>query len=295
LKVLISGASGLVGTELAKQLVEKGHTPVRLVRRAAKSDDEIEWNPATGQISDDALEGIDAVVNLAGATTGRIPWTSAYRKVMVNSRLDSTRTLTEAINRAERKPSVLISGSASGFYGDRSDELLHENAAKGKGFLSDLASDWEQLAREAETRVVLIRTTLVMSPSRGALARLLPLIRLGLGGPIGTGRQWWAWISLRDEAAAILHLIETEAASGPYNLTAPQPATCAEVIAGLAKALNRPSWLRIPSWLMKLAFGEAAQELLLGSQKMSADRLLATGFSFQDPDLESACRYSVGK
>ena len=295
MKVLISGASGLVGTELARQLVDNGHIPIRLVRRPARSADEVQWNPAQGQIPNNALDGIDAVVNLAGATTGRIPWTRRYRKVMVSSRLDSTRTLVEAINRAKKSPAVFVSGSASGIYGDRADELLHENAAKGEGFLSDLAYDWEQIAIGVKTRVVLIRTTLVMSPSRGALARLLPLISLGLGGPIGSGRQWWAWISLRDEAAAIRHLIETESATGPYNLTAPQPATCAEVIGGLAKALNRPSWLRIPSWAMKLVFGEAAQELLLGSQKMSADKLLATGFRFQDPDLESACRYSVGK
>ena len=295
MKVLISGASGLVGTELANQLSEHGHTPIRLVRRAAKSAGEVEWNPAEGKIPDGILENIDAVVNLAGATTGRIPWTPRYRKIMVSSRLDSTRTLCEAINRASRKPSVFISGSASGFYGDRSDELLTENSGKGKGFLSDLAADWEELALTANTRVVLSRTTLVMSPKRGALARLLPLIRLGLGGPIGTGRQWWAWISLRDEAAAIRHLIENDQAAGPYNLTAPQPATCSELIGALAKALNRPSWLRIPSWVMRLVFGEAAQELLLGSQKMSADSLLASGFVFQDPDLASACRYSVAR
>jgi uncharacterized protein (TIGR01777 family) len=294
-KVLISGASGLVGTELAIQLREAGHTPVRLVRRSPRSADEIEWNPATGNIPVTGLDGIDAVVNLAGATTGRIPWTKRYRKEMVNSRLDSTRTLAAAINRSKKKPSVFISGSASGFYGDRADELLHETSAKGDGFLSDLAADWERLALEAKTRVVLIRTTLVMSPSRGALARLLPLIRLGVGGPIGSGKQWWAWISLRDEAAAIRHLIEYSGAAGPYNLTAPEPATCAQVISGLAQELNRPSWFRIPGWLMTLVFGEAAQELLLGSQKMSAEKLLATGFVFQDADLVSACRYSIGK
>lgn len=295
MKVLISGASGLVGTELVEQLKAAGHTPVRLVRRPTQSRDEIQWNPAAGKIPVNAMDGIGAVVNLAGATTGRIPWTKRYRQVMESSRLDSTRTLVKAINQAAQKPKVFVSGSASGFYGDRADELLHENAGKGTGFLSDLAANWEQLALEADTRVVLIRTTLVMSPSRGALARLLPLIRLGIGGPIGTGKQWWAWISLRDEAAAIRHLIADDNASGPFNLTSPEPATCAQVISGLAKELRRPSWLRIPGWLMTLVFGEAARELLLGSQKMSADKLLASGFVFQDANLQSACRYSVGK
>jgi uncharacterized protein (TIGR01777 family) len=295
MRVLISGASGLVGTELTEQLKASGHTPVLLVRRATRNANEIEWHPESGEIPANALDNIDAVVNLAGATTGRIPWTKAYREVMVNSRLDSTKTLVAAINRAVKKPSVFVSGSASGFYGDRGEEVLNEESGKGSGFLSDLAANWESLAIEASTRVVLIRTTLVMSPSRGALARLLPLIRLGLGGPIGNGKQWWAWISLRDEAAAIRHLISDTKAVGPYNLTAPEAATCAQVIEGLAKQLRRPSWFRIPGWLMTLVFGEAAQELLLGSQKMAADRLLATGFVFQDPDLESACRYSVGK
>ena len=293
MRVLISGASGLVGTELRAQLKALGHEPISLVRRAAKDSSEIEWNPSKGHLSEGALDDIDAVVNLAGATTGKIPWTPAYRKEIIASRLDSTRTLVNAINSAKKKPSVLISGSASGFYGDCADQWLTEESPKGSGFLSDLAWQWEEQAKLAKTRVVLVRTTLVMSPARGALARLLPLIKMFVGGPIGTGKQWWAWISLRDEARAIIHLINSDA-SGAFNLTAPEPATCSDVIHALAKAAKRPAWFRIPGWLMKLVFGEAAQELLLCSQKMSADKLIAAGFQFDHATLEQAARYSIG-
>lgn len=294
MRVLISGASGLVGTELRAQLRALGHEPISLVRRAAKDSSEIEWNPSSGFLADGAMEGVDAVVNLAGATTGKIPWTTAYRKEIVSSRLDSTRTLVEAINSATKKPRVLISGSASGFYGDCGDQWLTEESPKGTGFLSDLASEWEEQALRAKTRVVLVRTTLVMSPGRGALARLLPLIKLFIGGPIGTGRQWWAWISLRDEARAIIHLINSEV-TGAFNLTASEPATCADVVRALAKAAKRPAWFRIPGWLMTLVFGEAAKELLLCSQKMSANKLIETGFEFEHPRLELAAKYSLGQ
>jgi uncharacterized protein (TIGR01777 family) len=293
MRVLISGASGLVGTELRRQLTELGHQPISLVRRPAKNENEIEWDPMTGRIPFNALDGVDAVVNLAGATTGKIPWTPTYRKEIVDSRIDSTKTLVKAINSAKEKPKVFVSGSASGFYGDSGDTWLTEDSPKGTGFLSDLAAKWEQEAEKADTRVVLARTTLVMSPTRGALARLLPLIKLFVGGPIGSGKQWWAWISLRDEARAIIHLINSDA-RGAYNLTAPEPATCAQVIQALAKAAKRPALFRIPGWLMTLVFGEAAQELLLCSQKMSAEKLLATGFKFDHPKLQDAAKYSLG-
>ena len=291
MRVLISGASGLIGTELAKQLKSLGHEPLRLVRRAAKAADEVEWNPSTGLLSAEVMSTMDAVVNLAGATTGRIPWTSRYKRELISSRLDSTRTIVEAIKHAKKKPKVLVSGSASGFYGDCAEVSLSESAPKGTGFLSDLAAQWEKQALEAksDTRVVLIRTTMVMSRTLGALGRLMPLLRLGIGGKLGSGKQWWAWISLPDEARAIIHLIETESASGVYNLTAPEPATCEEIIKGLARQLHRPALVGVPSFALKLILGEAATELLLCSQKMTADRLLATGFNFEHPTLESAC------
>ena len=295
MRVLISGASGLVGTELARQLREDGHQALRLVRRPAMAADEVSWNPSKGEIDPDIMESVDAVVNLAGATTGRIPWTAKYKKEIVASRLDSTRTLVTAINRAGKPPKVLISGSASGFYGEGGSSWLSEESPKGKGFLSDLAHNWEQEAMKARVRVVLIRTTLVMSRKKGALGPLMPLLKLGVGGPIGSGKQFWAWINLVDEAAAIIHLITTPGASGPYNLTAPEPATCEEMIVGLGKAIRRPTFSRIPEFLMKLFVGEAAQELLLVSQKMTANKLLASGFRFRYPDLKSSIDWVISK
>jgi uncharacterized protein (TIGR01777 family) len=295
MRVLISGASGLVGTELARQLVEAGHEPVKLVRRAAKASDEVSWNPSRGEIDPEIMESVDAVVNLAGATTGRIPWTKKYKKEIVSSRIDSTRTLVTAINRAENPPTVLVSGSASGFYGEGGSSWLTEDSPKGRGFLSDLAHNWEQEAMKAKARVVLVRTTLVMSRKRGALGPLMPLLKLGVGGPIGSGKQFWAWINLVDEAAAIIHLIKTPGAHGPFNLTAPEPATCEQMIVGLGKAINRPTFFRIPEFAMKLLIGEAAQELLLVSQKMTANKLMTSGFRFRYPDLQSSINWVVAK
>lgn len=295
MRVLISGASGLVGTEVARQLREQGHEALRLVRREKRAADEVSWDPSKGEIEQGIMESIDAVVNMAGATTGKIPWTKKYMREIIDSRIDSTRTLVNAINSATNKPKVLVSGSASGIYGDRGDEWLNEDSGKGEGFLSDLAFRWEEEAKNAKTRVVLARTTLVMSKKLGALGRLIPLIKLFVGGPLGSGKQWWAWISLEDEARAIIHLIQNEEATGPYNLTAPEPATAAQLIKELARQLNRPAWFKVPSWAMKSLIGVAAEELLLCSQKMTADRLLSTGFKFSHPTLKESVAYVVAK
>lgn len=291
MRVLISGATGLIGTELAKQLIALGHTPVRLVRRPPKNQDEIFINANTGEFDYGVMNQIDAVVNLAGATTGKIPWTKKYMEEIVSSRLNTTRVLVDAINQASNPPKVLVSGSASGIYGDRGDELLDENAGKGTGFLSDLAFNWEQEALKAKTRVVLIRTTMVMSKKLGALGKLLPIIKLGLGGPLGSGKQWWAWISLEDQARAIIHLIQKQDAEGPFNITAPEPATCEQIIKALGQRLHRPTLLRVPAWLMKLVIGVAAEELLLCSQKMTADKLISSGYKFNHPTLREVVEY----
>ena len=293
MRVLISGAGGLVGTELIKQLKALGHEPIALVRREATGDHEISWKPGVERLDPEIMESIDAVVNLGGATTGRIPWTKNYMQTLISSRLDTTKTLVEAINVSKNQPKVLVSGSASGIYGDRGDELLDETAGKGEGFLSDLASAWEAEAQKANTRVVLARTTLVMSKKLGALGRLLPLIKAGIGGPLGSGNQWWAWISLEDEARAIIHLIDSDETTGAYNLTAPEPATCKEMVVALGKALKRPTFFRVPSWAMRLLIGVAADELLLCSQKMTATKLLSTGFEFNHPTLKDAVDYVV--
>lgn len=297
MRVLVSGASGLVGTEVIRQLRAEGHEALRLVRRKAVAEDEVEWNPANGYLQPGIMETIDAVVNMAGATTGKIPWTAKYKEEIVNSRLDSTRTLVAAMHAAKHKPKVLVSGSASGFYGDSGDKLLDEKSPKGTGFLSDLAHAWEQEALKAptEVRVVLARTTMVMSRKLGALGRLLPLIKLGIGGPLGSGKQWWAWISLPDEAAAIIHLIKTPNAKGAYNLTAPEPATCGQIVQALARDLKRPSLIAVPTFALKLLIGEAAVELLLCSQNMTAHRLIETGFMFQHPTLRAASAWVTQK
>ncbi len=297
MRVLISGASGLIGTELQKQLKALGDTPVVLVRRPARNENEVSWNPATHELDAKVLENIDAIINLAGATTGKLPWIKKYKQELIASRLDSTKTLVDAIAKTKNKPKVLVSGSASGFYGDQGDTMLTESAPNGSGFLAELSNKWEQEALKAskDTRVVLVRTTMVMSRKLGALGRLLPLLRLGVGGSLGNGRQWWAWISLPDEARAIIHLINTKSAEGVYNLTAPEPATCKQIIQALGNELKRPTLIPVPAFALKLAFWEGAQELLLCSQKMSAEKLLATGFIFQHPTLKSACEWVCSK
>ncbi len=281
MRVLISGYTGLVGTEVARQLTAAGHEAIKLERT--------EPNLAA------LIETVDAVVNLAGATTGKIPWTKGYKDEIVASRIETTKKIVAAINGAKKKPKVLVSGSASGFYGDCGDAWLDESSPKGTGFLSDLAALWELEALKADTRVVLARTTMVMSRAKGALGKLLPLIKLGVGGPLGSGKQWWAFISLQDEAAAIIHLVNANTASGAYNLTAPEPATCAQIVKSLAKGLHRPAFLKVPTFAMKLLIGEAAVELLLCSQKMKADRLLDSGFKFSHPTLESASDYVLSE
>jgi uncharacterized protein (TIGR01777 family) len=296
MRVLISGASGLIGTELQAQLKEAGHTPVILVRREATADNEISWDPNSLTLDPKVMENIDAVVNLAGATTGKLPWTKQYKEELIQSRINSTKTIVQAMAKSTRKPAVLISGSASGFYGDTGDTLLVETAPRGTGFLADLAVAWEREAMKAPSgvRVVEIRTTMVLSRTKGALGRLLPILRAGVGGKLGNGRQWWAWISLPDQARAIIHLINTPSASGPYNITAPEPATCKQLVKALGRALKKPALIPVPAFALKLAFREGAQELLLCSQKMSSARLESTGFVFMHPTLKSACDWVVG-
>ncbi len=293
MKVLISGATGLIGSELIRQLKELGHTPISLTRTSSPGPDQVHYDPRTGKIDSDIMNQVDAVVNLAGATTGRIPWTKKYMSEIIDSRLRTTELLVEAINKASNPPKVLISGSASGFYGDRGDEELNEDSGKGTGFLSDLAARWEEAASKAKTRVVLVRTTMVMSKKLGALGRLLPLIKLGIGGALGSGKQWWAWITVEDEARAIIHLINHESAAGSYNLTAPEPATCEQIIKELGRQLHRPTFLKVPAWAMKLLIGVAAEELLLCSQKMTATKLESTGYKFNHPTLSEAVEYVV--
>ena len=293
MKVLVSGSSGLIGTELMRQLKASGHQPIRLVRREPKGANEVRWSPSEGQIPENLMDEIDAVVNLNGATTSRIPWTPGYVKTLISSRILSTRLLVEAINSAKTPPKVFVSGSAEGFYGNGGDKVLTEESPLGSGFMAELSNDWEQEAKKAKVRTVLIRTTLAMSKNAIALRLIKLMISLLFVKSLGNGKQWWAWITVEDHARAIVHLIEHSKAEGPYNLTAPEPATCEEIFAALGKELRRPNLIRIPAWAMRLTAGAAADQILLTSHRMSADKLLATGFKFNHPTLKEAARYSV--
>jgi uncharacterized protein (TIGR01777 family) len=295
MRVLVSGASGLIGTEFRRQLVAAGHTPLRLVRRAAREPDEYRWNPATLSVDVGLLDTVDAVVNLSGASLSRLPWTPAYRRTILHSRVQTTRTLTDAITRAANPPAVLLNASAVGFYGDRPGEKLVESSPAGRGFLAGVVSSGEREAARASaaTRVVSFRTGLVLARG-GALAPLVPLARLGLAGPLGSGRQRWPWISLHDEAAALVHLLTSEL-SGPVNLVGPTPASQNEVVGRLARGLHRPyGLLPVPAPLLTLALQDAGRDLLLADQRVSSALLQAGGFTFAHDTAASAIEWMLG-
>ena len=292
MRVAVAGASGLIGTALVSHLESCGHQVVRLVRdRASRTDGARYWNPAIGEIDDDALDGIDGVVNLAGAGIGDRRWNERRKRELRLSRVDATELLVEAMGAAATLPSVLVAGSAVGIYGDRGDEALNEQSGPGTGFLATLTADWEAAALEAETagiRVVLARTGLVVADNAPFLTRMLPLFKLGLGGSLGNGQQWWPWIALEDEVRALAFLLESDIA-GPVNLCAPNPITNKEFTQVLASVLRRPAALAVPRFGPRLLLGrELADGLLFSSTRAHPAALADAGFGFRHPDLRGA-------
>ena len=289
LSVLVAGASGLIGTRLTSELAKRGHSVYRLVRSTPKDATEYQWDPAEGSLQPGVLEHIDVVVNLSGASIGKIPWTKKYKDLILQSRLSATRTLVNAINTAEHPPGALIQASAVGFYGDRGNEALTENSSRGDGFLADVCIAWESETSSLpdSVRVAIARTGLVIARG-GAMAPLRLQTMLGAAGPVGPGTQWWPWISLHDEVQALVYMIENPLMKGAYNLTAPTPVTSVTVTKELARQMGRPHWLGLPSLAINVLMGEAGRELLLSSQKVQPTRLEQAGFSFDDTTIDQA-------
>jgi uncharacterized protein (TIGR01777 family) len=285
-RIAITGASGLIGSALVGKLKSDGYTVQRLVRRPTVSSEEIFWNPVTQEIDLVALEGVDAVIHLAGAGVGDKRWTKKYKSEILNSRLLGTTTIANAV--AQVKPKVFISSSAIGWYGETGNRAVTEIDRGGDDFLAAVCREWEAAADLAgDVRTVKIRTGLVLDPTGGALGRMLPLFRFGLGGKLGSGKQWWSWITLHDHLRAIEFILENGQISGPVNLTSPNPVTNQEFTSALARALRRPALFPAPAFALKLALGGFSTEIL-GSKKVLPNALTEAGFNFEFPHIGPA-------
>ncbi len=297
--VAVTGASGLLGSALVPFLTTGGHR-VTPVTRQTRPSDAIRWDPSSGAIEVSAFEGLDAVVHLAGENVG-VRWTDERKRRIRESRADGTRLLAEALAELKRPPRVLVSASAMGIYGDRGDEVLTEDATPTgppSDFFVELGREWEaatEPARAAGIRVVILRFGLILTPAGGALGRMLPPFRAGAGGPLGNGKQWVSWISVDDAVGAVHHALFTGELSGPVNAVAPEPVTSRTFAATLGRVLHRPAIVPAPALALKLLFGEMADTALLASQRVSPSRLLASGYSFRHPRLESALRHVLGR
>lgn len=298
LRVVISGASGLVGSALAPFLTTGGHSVARLVRGADPGPDEIAWSVRDGQIDAAALDGVDAVVHLAGAGIGDSRWTDARKALIRSSRVDGTRLLAGALAGLPRRPRVLVMASAVGWYGDTGDTAVDEGAPPGEGFLAETVREWEAAAAAAEDagiRVVKLRFGVVLSAVGGALPRMAGPLRFGLGSRLGSGRQWISWIALDDVVEVIHRAILTDDMAGPYNLVAPEPVQQADFAKTLARVLRRPALVPVPAFAVKAAFGEMGRTTVLASSRVLPQRLVERGHRYRHPELEGALRHELGR
>ena len=295
--VVVTGASGLIGSALVPALWEAGHTVRRLVRRPPTAPDEVRWDPEAGTIDAEGLAGVDAAVHLAGEGIAEKRWTTEQKRRLVESRTTGTGLLARTLAGLDPKPKVLLSGSAIGFYGDRGEETLTEESAGGTGFLPDLVRQWEAAAQpavDAGIRTVFLRTGVVLSAEGGAMGKTLPLFKLGLGGPVGDGSTWWSWISIDDHVGATVHLLEADV-SGPVNLTAPNPVRHGEYAKAQGRALHRPAVLPVPRFAPKLLLGaELAGSLLGDSARILPTRLEASGYEFRHRRIDEAMQALLG-
>lgn len=299
MRVLVTGSSGLIGRELVAELGRQGHEVTRLVRRPAAGAGEASWDPSAGTIDAAKLEGLDATVHLAGAGIGDHRWSDEHRRAVLDSRVQGTGLLARTLAGLDQPPTVLISGSAVGYYGYESDQPMTETSPKGNGFLADVVAAWEEAAapaQEAGIRTVKVRSGVVLTAKGGALKKQLLPFKLGFGGRLGDGKQWLSWISLEDEVAAIIHLLTSETTEGPVNVTSPQPVTNKEFTATLARVLHRLALVPVPTPALHALFGkEMTKEMLLGGQKVLPARLQESGYTFAHPGLEEALRHSLGR
>lgn len=295
MNIAVTGASGLVGSALVPFLTSEGHRVLRLVRSVLHAQpEEVQWDPDRGIREPALLEGLDAVVHLAGANIAERRWTPEQKRLIRKSRVAGTRNLTEALLRLSAPPKVLVCASAIGYYGDREDEVLGEESTAGTGFLAEVCKEWEKathLAEERGVRVIHARLGIVLASQGGALAKMLPPFRLGVGGVLGDGLQYMSWIALADVVGALHHVLLSEQFCGAVNLVAPNAVTNREFTKTLGRVLRRPTWLPFPAFAVRLAFGEMADALLLASTRVEPRQLLATGYAFRYGSLDAALRH----
>lgn len=297
MKILVSGSHGLVGRALIRSLTGEGHEVIRLVRRGRSiGSPEVEWHPNQGLIDAEHLEGLDAVVHLAGESIASGRWTEGKKQKIRDSRVKGTELLSKSLARLSRPPATFVCASAIGYYGNRGDEVLTEQSARGDGFLAEVCVEWEKTtapAAEKGIRIVNARFGIILAADGGALAKMLPPFRMGIGGRIGSGKQWMSWIALDDVVEGIRFGLATETLRGPVNFVAPGPVTNSEFTKTLGRVLSRPTFFPIPAFGVRLAFGEMADALLLSSQRVQPHQLLDSGYSFSFDQLESALRHAI--